>query len=110
MDFMYFRTFLLGSMAKLIRVLWIKHWTVIEQKFSRLRQLDSYLNPCEDGPSAPPSPELSLYQKVEKGTYTIRDVPTEFKIKNTSQLTTCQTGNIIVSMDECNLLAIVGKN
>jgi hypothetical protein len=93
-----------GSMAKLTRVRWIKHWALVGQKFARLRQLDSYL----DGSSG--ALELSLYQKVEKGTFTIRDVPTEFQIKHTSRFTTCQTGNIFVSMDDCNLLAVVDQH
>ena len=95
-------------MVKLIRVLWIKHWALVGQKFARLRQLDSFLNPSDEVSSLPGPSEVSLYQKVEKGMYTIRDVTTEFKMKHTSHLTTCQTGNIIVCMDDCNLLAIVG--
>ena len=88
-----------------MRMLWWKHFSMVSQKFSRLRQLDAYMGSQEEPIPGTPS----LFQKVEKGIFTIKDVPTELNMKHKNDLTTCQTGNIIVSMEHCSLFAIVGR-
>jgi len=92
-----------GNMLKVMRMLWWKHFSMVSQKFSRLRQLDAYMGSQEEPIPGTPS----LFQKVEKGIFTIKDVPTELNMKHKNDLTTCQTGNIIVSMEHCSLFAIV---
>ena len=94
-------------MLKMIRMLWWKHFSMLCQKFSRLRQLDAYLGPQDEAASCA-TVQHSLYQKVEKGIFTIKDVPTELKMKHKNDLTTCQTGNVVVSMEHCKLFAILG--
>ena len=91
-------------------MLWWKHYLMLSQKFARLRQLDAYLAPLDatEDLAVASGRQLSLYQKVEKGMYTISDLPTELGTDNRNNLTTCQTGNIVVSMEHCNYIAEVG--
>lgn len=95
-------------MLRITRILWWKHYRLVCQKFARLRQLDSYLSSPEEG--FPEQPKPTLFQAVEKGIYTIQDVPTELDMKHRNDLTTCQTGNILVSMEDCSIVAVIGKD
>ena len=53
--------------------------------------------------------KLNLYQKVEKGIYTIRDVTSNIKLQQENDITTSHTGNILVSMQDCELVALLGN-
>lgn len=94
---------------KRYKTMWSRHYAMVVQKFARLRQVDGYLISLDSGSSACGSdlPGLTMFQKVERGIFTIDEVDTDHESMELDN-TVRESGSDFYSQQQCKYFGCVG--